>query len=237
MMPDSTGHYTFDNVCGGMYDFECELTGFIKKTDTVCVTSVQHTFYLSPDPTSLREVVVTGQLQYAAPLISQSISIIEGKALEATRGTTLGEALQTVPGVYVLQTGPSIFKPVIHGMHSNRVLILNNGVRLEGQQWGSEHAPEIDPFVATRLSVIKGPASIRYGSDAMAGVILVDPAAMPTKPGISGEVNLVGASNNRMGVTSGIVQGAFGKKIKRTQLAATGHFAKGGQFKNSWLLP
>ena len=63
---------------------------------------------------------------------------------------------------------------MIHGMHSNRVLILNNGVRQEGQQWGIEHAPEVDPFIANKISVIKGANSVRYGSDAIAGVVLVE---------------------------------------------------------------
>ena len=92
-------------------------------------------------------------------------------------------------------------------------MILNNGVRQEGQQWGSEHAPEVDPFVASRLTVIKGAASIRYGSDAIGGVILVEPKAMPDQPGVSGELNLVGATNGGMGVVSGLVEGASAKKL------------------------
>jgi iron complex outermembrane receptor protein len=110
-----------------------------------------------------------------------------------------------------LKTGSSVSKPVIHGLHSNRVLILNNGIRQEGQQWGSEHAPEIDPFIATQLTVIKGANSVRYGSDAIAGVILVEPAPMPDSAGIRGELNLVGFSNNREGVVLAIAEQRFEK--------------------------
>ncbi len=83
-------------------------------------------------------------------------SELKGTALFQTSGQTLGEALKSVPGLNSIQTGPSISKPVIHGLHSNRVLILNNGVRQEGQQWGTEHAPEIDPFIANKITIIKG---------------------------------------------------------------------------------
>lgn len=136
-----------------------------------------------------------------------------GKALEEIRGLSLGESLKGIAGVNSLQTGPSISKPVIHGLYSNRILIMNNGVRQEGQNWGNDHAPEIDPFIATKLTVIKGAASIRYGSDAIGGVVLVDPKDMPNQPGtLDGEINLVGMTNGRAGAISGLVEGASANK-------------------------
>jgi iron complex outermembrane receptor protein len=139
-------------------------------------------------------------------------SVIEGSDLAETRGQSLGEALKAATGVTTLQTGSSIAKPVIHGMHSNRVLILNNGIRQEGQQWGSEHAPEIDPFMAQKLTVIKGAAGVRYGSDAIAGVIMVEPNPLPDSAKIHGEANLVGFSNGQQGIASGIIEGGLPKK-------------------------
>ncbi len=94
-------------------------------------------------------------------------------------GESLGESLKDITGVTVLNTGSSISKPVIHGLYGNRIVILNNGVRQEGQQWGSEHAPEIDPLIGRKLEVVKGASTVRYGPDAIAGVILVDPEALP----------------------------------------------------------
>jgi iron complex outermembrane receptor protein len=96
---------------------------------------------------------------------------------------------------------------VIHGLHGNRILILNNGIRQEGQQWGAEHAPEIDPFIARRLTVVKGAASVRYGADAIGGVIVVEPAPLPIHAGARGEVNLVGYANGRGGIASGQAEG------------------------------
>ena len=181
-----------------------------------------------PAIVEFQEVIVIGKKEQRREIVSLPQTEIIGKELDRTRGASLGEALKNIPGVYTLQSGPSIFKPVIHGLHSNRILIINNGVRQEGQQWGSEHAPEIDPFVATKLSVIKGPASIRYGSDAIGGVILVEPAPLPTAVGVDGEVNLVGASNSKMGVSSGIVQGAFGKKLTGLSWRTQSTFRRAG---------
>ncbi|TAE13782.1 MAG: hypothetical protein EAY72_08025, partial [Bacteroidetes bacterium] len=82
--------------------------------------------------------------------------VLTQKSIQLRSGESLGEILQQLNGVQVLQTGTTIFKPVMQGLHSNRVLIMNNGVRLEGQQWGSEHAPEIDPMVAQKITAVKG---------------------------------------------------------------------------------
>jgi iron complex outermembrane receptor protein len=143
------------------------------------------------------------------PMVSQSE--LSGRNLDQMRGKSLGEALLKITGVNALQTGPSIFKPMIHGMHSNRILILNNGIRQEGQQWGTEHGPEIDPFIATKLTVLKGASGVRFGPDAMGGVVIVEPAELPDSTGIGGAVHLVGMSNGWGGATSGHLEGNFGK--------------------------
>jgi iron complex outermembrane recepter protein len=162
---------------------------------------------LSNTTQQLQEVIVHEHRSEAQQLL-QTQGQLSGVALAATRGQSLGESLKQLTGLYSIQTGPSLSKPVIHGLYGNRIVTLNNGIRQEDQQWGNEHAPQIDAFVASRISVIKGAASIRYGSDAIGGVILIEPKAMPTQPGIGGELNLVGATNGRMGVVSGFLEGA-----------------------------
>src|SRR5699024_4432631 len=129
------------------------------------------------------------------------------------------------------QSGPSVSKPVIHGVYGSRILILNNGVRQEGQQWGNDHAPEIDPFTATRLTVIKGAASIRYGSDALGGAVLVQPKDMRARPGIDGDATLVGMSNGRTGVVSAMIEGAFDHRIKGLSWRVQGTTKKAGNAK------
>ncbi|GAA3995883.1 TonB-dependent receptor [Hymenobacter fastidiosus] len=203
---DEFGNYHF-HVCPGLYRLEISFVGYRSETVAVRVGSATvRNFRLHPDAVLLRGAVVHGQ-RVAAPT-PQATATLDGTALQATRGQTLGEALLKVSGVAAIQTGPSVFKPMIHGLHSNRVALFNNGVRQEGQQWGQEHGPEIDPFVAARLTVVKGAAAVRYGADAIGGVVLTAPAPLPDSAGLSGEAHLVGASNNGLGAASLTVQGS-----------------------------
>jgi iron complex outermembrane receptor protein len=96
-------------------------------------------------------------------------------------------------------------------LHSNRILTINNGVRQEGQQWGNEHAPEIDPFIADKLTVIKGVDELKYGSDAIGGVVLVDPKPLRNKPGYAAEINAGYFTNNQQYVASGVFEQQFKK--------------------------
>lgn len=211
---DTSGYFRLTNLCPGKYTVDYQYVGY--KTLTLPVVITRDTLItvpaiqLVPDNQLLQEVVVTEHRSEAQQLL-QTQSSLSGAALDQTRGQSLGESLKTITGLYAIQTGPTISKPVIHGLYSNRIIILNNGIRQEDQQWGTEHAPQVDQFLASRLTVIKGAASIRYGSDAIGGVILVEPKEMPTQPGVRGEVNLVGATNGRMGVASGLIEGAFRK--------------------------
>ncbi|WP_240163954.1 carboxypeptidase-like regulatory domain-containing protein [Spirosoma taeanense] len=213
---DTAGYFRLSAVCPGQYTLNVQFVGYKSITSSIAVrTDSLQTLApieLLADSKTLQEVVVTKRRSEADQLLQIQTSLA-GNALAATRGLSLGESLKTLPGLYSIQTGPSISKPVIHGLYSNRILTLNNGVRQEDQQWGSEHAPQIDPFLASQLTVIKGAASIRYGSDAIGGVILVEPKAMPLKPGFGGEVNLVGGTNGGQGVVSGLIEQAFGKKL------------------------
>lgn len=213
---DTAGYYRLVNLCAGQYTLDYQFVGYKTITRAVRV-GPDSLLTLSPvllvaDNQLLQEVIVSERRSEARQLL-QVQTALTGKALDATRGQSLGESLKTLPGLYSVQTGPSISKPVIHGLYSNRILTLNNGIRQEDQQWGSEHAPQIDPFLASRLTVIKGAASIRYGSDAIGGVILVEPNTMPTQPGVGGELNAVGGTNGGQGTVSGLVEQAFGRRL------------------------
>ncbi|WP_439880636.1 TonB-dependent receptor [Pontibacter sp. MBLB2868] len=206
---DEYGNYHFHHLCQGTYTLKVSYVGYEPEAFTVKLSaSTVRDLQLHTDTKMLSTVEVKGsRIQEEA----QSSQTISGRELEETRGLSLAQSLKGLAGVTTLQTGPTIAKPVIHGMHSSRVLLLNNGVRQEGQQWGSEHAPEIDPFVATEVKVIKGAAGVRYGSDAIGGVVIIEPKALPDSAGISGEVNLLGTTNNRQFATSATAQGKFQK--------------------------
>ncbi len=208
---DVEGQYILKNLCPGSYHLHIMQLGYETADTTINLhTSMNFSVSLAPSSIKVGTVVVNGERRHHEAT-TQSITTIEGQELEETRGLSLGEGLTKVSGLSMISTGPSISKPVIHGLHSNRILILNNGIRQEGQQWGSEHAPEIDPFMAKRLTIIKGASSVRYGSDAIGGVILVEPNPLRRTPGIGGELNLVGFSNGLRGAMSGTLEGNLTK--------------------------
>lgn len=226
---DIDGNFSIGNICPGKHTLLLEGLGYKKYATVITVDSDTHiTVTLAADDHELKQVVVNGEK--VRELNTVSSVDLSGIALLQTRGASLGESLKELPGLNSIQTGPTLSKPVIHGLHSNRVLIINDGVRQEGQQWGSEHAPEIDPFVANKITVVKGAASVRYGADAIGGVVLVNPDEMPVKPGISGDVYLVGASNGRMGAASAMLQGTFDKKLNGLSWRVQGTLKDAGNF-------
>jgi iron complex outermembrane receptor protein len=206
ILSDSTGAYHVDNLCAGTYTIMLTAAGYDPLTERIVAGKPLHKdLWLRADVRQLQAVQVLGEKKQ--DIVTATTAHISGLQLFQAGGMTLGESLKSVPGLNSIQTGPSISKPVIHGLHSNRVLILNNGVRQEGQQWGTEHAPEIDPFIADRITIIKGAASVRYGSDALAGVLLVEPRALQPERSLEGEADLVAGSNGRSGGLSAMFQG------------------------------
>lgn len=209
---DEKGRYEIANLCAGTYTIICTRVGCNHVELLIQLNNnITQDFKLQSEENTLEKVIITAAA--VKPQSTQSTETVSGAELASTQGLNLGESLKRLPGVTILSTGATIAKPMIQGLHSNRILILNNGVRQEGQQWGSEHAPEIDPFIADKVSVIKGASSVRYGADAIGGVILVEPRALPTLKGIGGEMNLVGFTNGRTGVASGLLQGKMGGKL------------------------
>ncbi|MBR3110359.1 MAG: TonB-dependent receptor [Prevotella sp.] len=127
----------------------------------------------------LNELTVTGvtgdtKLKNA----TAPVSIISPQVLRATASTNIIDAIAHQPGVSQLTTGGSISKPIIRGLGYNRVVVMSEGVRQEGQQWGDEHGVEVDGSSVGSVEILKGPASLMYGSDAMAGVVILH--AQPT---------------------------------------------------------
>lgn len=205
---DANGNFKVDGLCAGMYDLQVNYLGYKPFTKKIQIPYNEPlAITLEEESTKLNEVVVQGQtenIQHA-----QNYVTLGEKELAATAGKSLGESLKEISGVNSIQAGPGIFKPVIHGVHSTRVLILNHGIRQEGQQWGAEHAPEVDPFVASELVVIKDASAIKYGADALGGVVIVNPPPLPEKAGLGGSLNLIGQSNGRSGTVSGTLEGGI----------------------------
>ncbi|MBQ8656453.1 MAG: TonB-dependent receptor [Prevotella sp.] len=126
---------------------------------------------------NLNEVVVTGLTGETRLSHSPApVTLITSRSLQSAAATNLIDAIARQPGVAQITTGSGISKPVIRGLGYNRIVTISDGVRQEGQQWGDEHGIEIDPHTVSSVEILKGPASLMYGSDAMAGVLLFHPA-------------------------------------------------------------
>ncbi|MBO4451678.1 MAG: TonB-dependent receptor [Bacteroidaceae bacterium] len=145
----------------------------------------------------LNDVVVTGivgdtKLKHS----TAPISILSVKELRQTTSTNIVDAVAHQPGVAQITTGSGISKPVIRGLGYNRIIVMNEGVRQEGQQWGDEHGIEIDPQNVNFVEILKGPASLMYGSDAMAGVMILHSAPIQPEGEMKADVATEFQTNN-----------------------------------------
>mgnify|MGYP003433498908 FL=1 len=170
---NANGAYTIRNIAAGSYLMEVSFVGYSSITEQVKLTGdLQKNFTLSPAVLENEGITVTGVS--TATKIKRTptpVTIVSKKELTQVAATNLIDALSKNPGVAQVSTGPSISKPIIRGLGYNRVVVLNDGIRQEGQQWGDEHGIEIDEYSVQKVEILKGPASLIYGSDAMAGVI------------------------------------------------------------------
>jgi iron complex outermembrane receptor protein len=229
---DEKGNFKIEKICPGTYLLVCEMSSFNKVETSITLKDhddLTENLSLETHDEHLMEVMVTGK---KTEITSQLKGELSTEERSQRNGLSLGEMLKGISGVQSLQTGSSISKPIIHGMHSSRVIILNQGVRQEGQQWGSEHAPEVDPFVSKNIQVIKGPAGLRYGGDAIGGLILMEPNSLPDTSGILGEAQTIFFTNGRQFVTSGMLEGGF-KNVHGWGWRVQGTLKNGGNIKTA----
>lgn len=233
---DSLGYFELSGLCKGIHTLHINHVGTMHSD--VQVTAPQDSLvYIFIHPLNqTNEIIVHGAIPNSTSSEGSFTSELSGKQLEARQGESLGQMLTSIPGVNNLQTGPTIFKPMIQGMYGSRLLIINQSVRQEGQQWGSEHAPEIDPYTAGRIEVIRGAQSLRYGPDAMGGVILIEPKKFRLEHGTDATLSLGATSVNRGYSLSSSINHRF-KKIPALAIGLQGSFKQGGNVRTPdyWL--
>ncbi len=203
---DEDGYYTVNNLCPGNWLVRVTHLGCepieqrisLQKAMTVDVELEHHA-------EELREMEIIRERPDEN--VGQARTELDAANIERSSGRDVATMLGVIPGVNVVRTGPTIAKPMIHGLYGNRILLLNQGIRQEDQQWGTEHAPNIDPFTTDRLTVVKGAAAVQYGSDAMGGVVISEPVVLPRNAGTSGEIRLTGSTNGLGGGIAGMLQG------------------------------
>jgi outer membrane cobalamin receptor len=179
---DSTGHYAIADVPAGTFTITFQRIGFAPAVRKVVSAGADVTadVTLRESVLELTGIQVTASANATDALNSpQPTSVRSGEELRQSQSPTLGETLEGIAGVHSWSTGAGIGKPVIRGLSSNRVLVLDDGQRLETQQWGDEHSPNVETANAERIEVIRGPASVLYGYDALGGVVNVVQKDLP----------------------------------------------------------
>jgi iron complex outermembrane receptor protein len=170
---DATGKYIFNDVPNGHHLIEVSYSGYTSIIEHIDLDkNSERNFELQTSIVENQAVVVTGVS--SATSIQKTpvpITVVKKAELMQTPSANIIDALSKKPGIAQSGTGPGISKPIIRGLGYNRVLVINEGVRQEGQQWGDEHGIEIDEMSVSKVEILKGPASLMYGSDALAGVI------------------------------------------------------------------
>jgi iron complex outermembrane receptor protein len=210
VITDANGEFNISSAPSrGSFLIQVRYIGYKTLTRTVDFSkSATLVFELEESVIEGKEIVITGSaFSSDNRQNSTSIATVTKEDLLYNPSTNIIDALSKVPGVSQITTGPAISKPVIRGLSANRVVTLSNGVKQQGQQWGDEHGIEIDQYSAERIEILRGPASLMYGSDALGGVInILD--ALPAPDGtIRGEFLSNYATNNGLSGTSLMLQG------------------------------
>jgi len=203
------GEFTLSNLPSkGSYLVEVHFIGYKTATQVVnFATAAGLEFALQSTAIETKEVVITGSLISSTSKRNSASSAVVGKDQLLQPSTNLIDALTKIPGVSQITTGPSISKPVIRGLGYNRIVTLDDGIKQQGQQWGDEHGIEIDQFKSDRIEVLRGAASLMYGSDALGGVInLLEPSSAPEGQ-VKGEFISNYSTNNGLTANSLMLNG------------------------------
>jgi len=204
---DFDGNFRIENLCNGKIEIKISHPDCQDLIYPILIEgNTSEKIKLEHHLEELGEVSLTGNSLLEKSKTGQE-EVLKTETLEKYSAATLGDALKEVSGVSTLNTGNSVVKPVIQGLHSSRVLMMNHGVRMEDQEWGAEHAPNIDLNSAGNITVVKGASALQYGGDAIGGAVIIDPAKIPVKDTLYGNTILSGATNGRGGsVTSSLTK-------------------------------
>lgn len=195
---DENGQFTIENIPSGTHNIVFSMVGY--KTQSITITvPYNETLQVSLMPTAIEmeSIIVSTPFH---KLQSDNVMKVEQKSLQdlkANGSVTLADGITNIAGVESVTTGLSIGKPVIRGLSSNRVLVYTQGIRLENQQFGDEHGLGINDAGIESVEVIKGPASLLYGSDALGGVLYLNPERFANNSNSSGNFSTNYYSNTK----------------------------------------
>lgn len=202
VITDFEGRYKMDGLCEGNFEIELSHPQCSTLLYTIRIASdTRRDFEMEHHLEELQEVQVIGELLPDNTSTAQERKLSTA-TLEAYSAGSLGDALREISGVSSLSTGSNIVKPSINGLSGSRVLMLNDGVRMQDMEWGDEHAPNIDINSADQVSVIKGASALKYAGDAIGGVVVIERERIAVGDSLYGKTLLSMMSNGRGGVMS-----------------------------------
>ncbi len=205
-LSDKDGQFIFNDIPSGEYHLHISYLGFkcvhynlvkIVDKDTLCQ------FMMQPDNVDIEEVVIKGNsTKQQKQEKTLSVEIVDDEFIQQNVSSNLIKSIERLPGISSIDVGQGFSKPVIRGLSFNRVAVAENGVKQEGQQWGADHGLEIDQFGIEKIEIIKGPASLIYGSDAIGGVIQINPNSIVQKRTLLANAQVLFKSINNYGGAS-----------------------------------
>lgn len=203
---NSEGNYYIENLTEGNYKLYISYIGYESISETILITkNTEFSIQLFPSVTNLESIVISKRIMKNSTIDNEQK--INSETIENYSSVTLGDALKEISGVSTLKSGTTIVKPVVNGLHSFRVPIISDNVRLEDQQWGVEHAPNFDVNAANSLTVLKGASTLQYGGDAIGGIVVIEPISLK-KDTLIGKTIITGSSNGRGGsISSSLTKG------------------------------
>jgi iron complex outermembrane receptor protein len=222
-LSDLEGNFSISGLRSGTYHLHFTHMGYKAQTFTVRILEEDISLEVTMPESAftLQALTVEANPFKNGPIEqSQTIDVIDRNFIDRNNTGTFANALEKLPGISTINTGVGISKPVIRGMSFNRIMINDRGIKQEGQQWGADHGLEIDPFDVDRVEIIKGPASLVYGSDGMAGVINIAPGATPDPGTLNGHLISTYRSNNHMFGHSGMLEGNHNNFIFKARFTA-----------------
>ncbi len=201
---NNDGYFNIPDLFSNKYFIKASFPGYELYVDTIVLNKNRHLeVILKPVSENLDEIIVKGShFDIKKKEEAFNIEHVKEAFILQNLSGSLMKSIEKLPGVTTIDIGASGSKPVIRGMSFNRVTVVENGVKHEAQQWGADHSLEIDQYGVENIEIIKGPASILYGSDAIGGVIHILPGKIPPKHSFGTIIDLTGKSGNNFLGTS-----------------------------------
>lgn len=195
---DSKGHFVLRTIPSGKYHLIVSHPECHPFTETITVNQDLHlSITLEHHSENIETVTVHGTLKKNKNTIV--IKTLDRQTLDRQNSENLGNLVSKVSGVSTLKTGNNISKPIIHGVYGSRISVLNNNVKLSEQEWGVEHAPNVDTNAFEHIDIIKGASTLTYGNESIGGLVLLETDVLPKKDTLMGQLKFTGISNGRGG--------------------------------------